>query len=106
MQKQEGYRNRALLDLCHGAPCFLGFVGCKGGTDPNEPSVPCHSNFQSDGRGYAYKSHDHAAVPGCPHCHWVLDYGPLTRAQKEEVFRLGQRRFWHWLWTNAKIKVA
>lgn len=107
MQKHARYENRKLLDIAHGAPCFLNFPGCTGGESPDAPSVPYHSNWQSDGRGYHYKSNDHAAIPGCPSCHDVLDKGiHLTREQKEETFRIGQRRYWAWLWETKRIKVA
>jgi hypothetical protein len=107
MQKRPRYENRKLLDLCHGAPCCLNFPGCTGGEGTENPSVPCHSNSQSDGRGKDYKSHDHSAVPGCPNCHWHLDYGvSYTREQKEDTFRQGQRRWWSHLWENNKVKVA
>ena len=107
MQKQPRYENRRLLDLCHGAPCVLNFPGCTGGENPDAPSVPCHSNWQSDGRGTGYKTHDHATVPGCPSCSFTLDYGAeYTREQKEEAFRMAQRRWWAYLWTHNKVKVA
>lgn len=106
MQKNPRYLNPKLLALCRGAPCFLNFPGCTGGEDDERPSVPCHSNSQSDGRGVGYKTHDHSAVPGCPSCHYALDCGPYTREQKEETFRNGQRRYWAWLWENQRIKVA
>jgi len=106
IQKSPRYENRKLLDLCRGAPCMLNFPGCTGGEGPDAPSVPCHSNWQSDGRGTGYKTHDHTAVPGCPSCHHQLDYGPYTREQKEETFRNAQRRWWGYLWTHNRIKVA
>lgn len=106
MQKRPRYENRKLLDLCHRAPCMLSFPVCTGGEDDERPSVPCHSNWQSDGRGAYYKTHDYATVPGCPSCHDALDKGPYSREQKEDTFRMAQRRFWAWLWESNKIKVA
>ena len=104
-QREPRYENKALRDLCKGVPCHLNFPGCTGGTSPDNPSVPCHSNWQSDGRGYAHKSHDFATVPGCPQCHHQLDYGPYTREQREDSFRLAQRRWWAYLWMNNLIGV-
>lgn len=104
-QRQPRYENRALLDLCHGAPCLLNFPGCTGGTNPNSPSVPCHSNQQQDGRGVGHKTHDHATAPGCPSCSFQLDYGPYTREQKVEVFERARKAWWGYMWEAGLIAV-
>lgn len=107
MRKDPRYQNRKLLDLCHGKPCCLNIPGCTGGTSEHAPSVPCHSNALSDGRGKDYKTHDHTAVPGCPSCHHELDYGSTwTREEKKEYFRAGQRKWWAYVWQNDLVKVA
>lgn len=106
MQKTPHYQNRRLLDLCQRAPCMLSFPGCTGGEDDNAPSVPCHDNRQKNGRGFSYKSHDHAAVPGCPSCHYQLDYGPYTREQRDEAMQKAQERWRDYVWRNQLVKVA
>jgi hypothetical protein len=105
-QRQPRYTNRRLLDLCHNEDCYLSITGCVG-VNPEQPSVPCHSNWQEDGKGVGEKSDDDSAVPGCPPCHWQLDHGTmLTTEQKREVFREAQRRWWRHLWRTGKIRVA
>jgi hypothetical protein len=106
MQKDPRYENRRLLDLCHGAPCVLNFAGCTGGTNPDEPSVPCHSDWLEDGKGVGYKAHDHTAVPGCPSCHRMLDSGGLPTEYRKRFFRAGQQKWWAYLWQNDLVKVA
>jgi hypothetical protein len=107
MQKQPRYENRKLLDLTHGAPCHLNIPGCTGGTNPDAPSVPCHSNWHEDGRGFNHKASDLVVVPGCPPCHWQLDYGTmLTFEQKKEVFYNGWRRWLIYLLTSGKVKMV
>jgi hypothetical protein len=106
MQKDPRHEGRSYLDLTHGAPCHLNFTGCTGGTDPDAPSVPCHSNWQADGRGFSHKTHDDTVVPGCPSCHFQLDTGTLyTQEQKQETFYNGQRRWWHFLLSNKWLIV-
>lgn len=86
MQREPRYENRPLLDLCHGAPCLLLYLGCTGGLREDRPSVPCHPNWLEDGKGVGLKAHDDLAVPGCPDCHYQHDTGTLyTTEQKKEV---------------------
>lgn len=105
-QREPRYTNRALLDLCHGAPCYARVTGCTGGTDPYQPSVPAHSNALEDGKGVGKKSHDHRAMPACPSCHWQLDFGTmLTTEQKQDVFNIGIARWLTHLLTSGKITI-
>lgn len=106
MQKEPRYENRRLLDLCQGAPCHLQYPGCTGGTSPDAPSVPCHDNRQEGGRGFAYKSHDHLAVPGCPSCHFQHDEGTTyTAEQKGEVMDRAQRKWLSGLLARGVIEI-
>jgi hypothetical protein len=98
------YRNRKLLDLCHNAPCFLLIDRvCRSGVNP---SVPCHSNHQRHGRGKDNKAHDCFTVPGCPECHYWLDFGPATREDKDQAFMAGLERWLLHLWRRELIKLA
>lgn len=105
-QREPRYENRKLLDLCRGEPCELGITGCIGGTNPDHPSVPCHPNWQEHGKGVGMKTHDHLAVPGCPPCHWQLDFGTmLTTEQKKEVFEMAHRRWLSKLLSSGRIQI-
>lgn len=106
-QREPRYENRKLLDLCHGAPCHLRYPMCTGGMNPNEPSVPAHSNAQIDGKGVGCKSHDLFAVPACPSCHRTHDEGyHLTTEQKQEMFERAWKRWITHLLTAGHIKIV
>lgn len=95
-------RNRQLLDLARLAPCMLelGANGCG-----NFPSVPCHSDKLSHGRGAGHRSHDCLAIPGCPACHAVYTREHLGQAGYEEAWSQGMARYLVWLWEGAYLKV-
>jgi len=97
------HRNRALLDLCHEAPCMLrlGVVGCG-----NHPSVPAHSDMLRHGRGVGHKSHPIFAVSGCPACHAVFTRGNLGRDGYEQAWSKAHDRWMQYLWDNELIVVA
>lgn len=97
------YRNRALLDLAHTAPCMLKVEGV---CNPSMPSVPAHSNLQRHGRGVAYKSHDCFVVAACPGCHEWLDTGRASRMDKDVALIKALDAYVLWLWRENKIKVA
>lgn len=98
------YRNRRLLDVAHDAPCCMRIEGiCQDGL---YPSVPAHSNQQRHGRGVGHKSADCFVVAACPACHFWLDAGPASRADKQERFLQGLETYWLWMWDNERIKVA
>ena len=96
------YRNRKLLDVAHEAPhCFLGIKGiCVSSEDGYSP---CHSNLQRHGRGFAHKSADVYAVPGCHACHRWLDYGKTAREEKEAAFMSAWERYILWLFETGKV---
>ena len=98
------YRNRKLLDVAHEAPCM--FQIDKVCQDGLYPCVPCHSNFQRHGRGFAHKAADVFAPSGCVACHAWFDTGMAARSEKEDAFRTAQDRWILWLFENEKVKVA
>lgn len=99
-------RNRPYLDMLRGQPCQIRVPGvCVGGESPDAPSVPCHSNLQRHGRGFAHKSHDVYSVPGCPPCHRWLDEGRAAREEKEEAFMSALERWWLYAWLHNLIAV-
>lgn len=95
------YRNRALLNLAHDAPCCL-HIAVPCGTDK---SVPCHSDNLRHGRGVGHKSHDHLAVPGCPNCHAIFTREYLGRGGYDEVWAKAHEEFQLWLWESGRIGV-
>ncbi len=98
------YRNRKLLDVAHEAPCMFQVENvCQSEV---HASVPCHSNFQRHGRGFAHKSADCFAPAGCVACHSWFDTGPSPRTEKDEAFAKAQDRWILWLFENEKVKVA
>lgn len=98
------YRNRKLLDVAHDAPCMFQVEDiCQSGV---HPSVPCHSNKQRHGRGFAHKSADAYAPAGCIACHRWYDEGPEGRETKDNAFQLALERWWLWLLENEKLRVA
>ncbi len=96
------YRNRALLDLAHDAPCMLrlGPPGCGGNA-----SVPAHSDLLRHGRGVGHKGGDQFAVAGCPACHAIFTRANLGREGYEAVWLAAHERYLTWLWENERIKV-
>lgn len=102
-QREPSYRNRALLDLAHEAPCCLrlGVPGCG-----VHASVPCHDDRLSSGRGEGYKSHDCLAVPGCPTCHAAFTRKNLGREGYEAAWCVAIARWLVWMWTNGKVRVS
>ena len=90
-----------ILKACHGAPCMLDTEMCKGG-----PGMPCHSNFSEDGKGRGVKAHDLFVAIGCADCHRWLDEGDSPRGEKRDVFHIGMKRTWFYLWTEGVIGIA
>lgn len=98
------YRNRKLLDKAHIAPCMFKIFGvCMDGV---YPSVPCHSNHQKHGRGYAHKSADVYAPAGCPPCHAWYDTGKADREEKAHAFDVALDRWFLWLFESEQVRVA
>lgn len=100
-QREPRYENRKLLDVAHDAPCFL-ILGTPCGV---HPSVPCHSDMLSHGRGVGNKSHDYFAIPGCPDCHALFTREHLGE-HYEARWRDAYERYQDWLWRNGKLKVV
>lgn len=103
--KKMTYRNRALLDLAHDAPCMLllGARGCG-----NDPSVPCHSDLLHHGRGIGHKSGDQFAVPGCPACHAIFTREYLGRRGDGyfNTWLTAHERYLTWLFETGRLRVA
>jgi len=97
------HRNRALLDLCHEAPCFLllGHEGCG-----RDASVPAHSDMIRHGRGKDHKSHDCFAVPGCPVCHEHFKRSELGPDGYHEAWTAAMERWILYLWVSEKIRLT
>ena len=97
------FRNRALLDLCHEAPCFLllGHEGCG-----RDASVPAHSDMIRHGRGKDHKSHDCFAVPGCPVCHEHFKRSELGPDGYHEAWTAAMERWILYLWVSEKIRLT
>lgn len=97
------YRNRALLDLCHEAPCLLlpGQHECLGG-----PSEPCHSDMIRHGRGEHHKSHDCFAVPGCHNAHLAFTRANLGKDGYHAAWTEAMERYILWQWVSGKVRLA
>jgi hypothetical protein len=104
LAKDEPHRDRALLDIAHTARCFLNIVGAcarwPSGCDP------VHANWQADGRGFAHKTHDCFAVPGCRPCHNAIDAENwLTREQKQAYHYAAFKRYAPWLIAQREVEL-
>lgn len=96
------YRNRALLDLAHDAPCLAQFPHrCSG------PSVPAHSNEQRHGRGHGHKADDCFFAIVCPEAHDYLDgrKGGWAKEEKRAEWDRANVATQRYLWTNKLIEV-
>jgi hypothetical protein len=101
------YRNSKLLRLCYSKPCHLRIPEvCTGGTNPDSPSVPAHSNMLRHGRGHGHKSNDCYSIPACPACHYWLDYGKASRQEKQAAFESGWEQWVLYCWENDLVEVA
>lgn len=101
------YRNRRLLDLCHGQPCQLQLLGCTGGTSPDAPSVPAHANWLEFGRGFSHKAPDIYCVPCCPSCHHEIDAGThMTRDEKRDAWTQAWVKWQLIMWQQGMVRVA
>ena len=96
------YRNRALLDLCHEAPCLLlpGQHECSG------PSEPCHSDMIRHGRGEHHKSHDCFAPPGCHNAHLAFTRSNLGKEGYFQAWVEAMERYILWQWVSGKVRLA
>jgi len=97
------YRNRALLDLCHEAPCCLQLAPTFCG---NNASSACHSDMIRHGRAVGHKSHDCFAVPGCPACHIAFTRENLGKEGYHAAWTEAMERYILWLWVAEKIQIT
>ena len=97
------HRNRALLDLCHEAPCLLlpGQHECLGA-----PSEPCHSDMIRHGRGEHHKSHDCFAVPGCHNAHLAFTRANFGKEGYHAAWVEAMERWILYLWVSGKIRLT
>ena len=97
------FRNRALLDLCHEAPCFLlpGQHQCLGA-----PSEPAHSDMIRHGRGEHHKSHDCFAPPGCHNAHLAFTRSNLGKEGYFLAWVEAMERYVLWQWVTGKVRLA
>lgn len=100
-QREPRFESRKLLDLAHGAPCFLLLEGCQSGL---YPSVPCHPNALILGRGVGHKTHDCYAISGCVACHKLWDEG-MPAQEHFDVWVRAYPKWVLWLWANGLVKV-
>lgn len=96
------FRNRALLDLCHSAPCLL----LPGQHDCISPSEPVHSDMIRHGRGEHHKSHDCFAVPGCHNAHLAFTRANLGKEGYHAAWVEAFERWNLYLWVSGKIRLA
>jgi hypothetical protein len=97
------YKNRALLDLAHTAPCFADFPHkCEGwqGCDP------AHSDSSIFCRGIGYKSRDFAFAAMCHTSHMMLDTKIFTREEKFYAWLRAYVATQEYLWETGLIQVA
>ena len=97
------FRNRALLDLAHEAPCLLlpGQHECL-----SAPSEPCHSDMIRHGRGEHHKSHDCFAVPGCHNAHLSFTRANLGKEGYHAAWIEAMERWILYLWISEKIRLT
>lgn len=90
-------------EMAHNEPCMLQIPDvCEG---RKETSVWAHSNMSRHGRGSNRKSDDCFGSIACYVCHFWLDYGPATRAEKEEALIRGFERSIRHLIVVGKLTV-
>src|SRR5687768_6516896 len=95
------YRNRALLDLAHDAPCFADFFHECGGWQGCDPA---HSDSSIFGRGFSHKSDDCFFASMCNAAHRMLD--TMERDEKFYAWLRAYAQTQTWLWENKKLMVA
>lgn len=74
------HRSQALRDSARDERCV--YCGRQDGT-----VVWCHSNESMHGKGMSIKSHDLLGNYLCGACHNLYDRSPLSREQKQAMFR-------------------
>lgn len=100
------YRNRALLNILHEAPCFAKFPhqctqwrGCE----------PAHADSQLYGRGHGHKSPDWAVASMCHEAHRMISAvinPPFDREQKQREWEIAHVATLNWLFDNGRVRVA
>ncbi len=93
-------RARKLLDLAHlvheCTHCGRYVVdGCE----------PAHQNGIEAGKGQSIKSHDNRHAAMCHECHALYDSGPMTRAEKFDMWISSHLRTFDLYWKNGWLKI-
>lgn len=101
------YRNRALLDLAHEAPCCAQFEHT---CTEYQGVEPAHSDQQIHGRGHGHKSHDFCHAAMCHTAHMMLDTFPRDVKNTEWVRAFVKTFLWYfqngYLMVNRKARMA
>ena len=88
--KTEPYRDPTLLEMAKDQPCLLIVPAvCNHRMDT---TVAAHSNLSIHGKAGARKADDCYVVDACHACHYWLDFGKASAAQKAAMFQLGHSR--------------
>lgn len=87
IDKDEPYRDPALLDMAQGRPCLLLVPGCC--NHRLDTTVACHENQD---KGMGTKRPDDRSVWGCVACHRWYDQSGAPREQKRATFDAGMGR--------------
>lgn len=99
------FRSRKLLDASQDQTCKVCIPGVC--TSRRDTVVAAHSNWQSEGRGHSFKSHDWATVDACSACHDELDRGTiLPDEEKRRYFLEGFIRTMGARFARGIVKVA
>jgi hypothetical protein len=93
--KTVAHRCPALLEMARLRPCLILLPDLCG--HDSAGVVACHSNQSEHGKAGARKADDEYSVWGCRACHYWLDQGPATKAEKQATFASAHRRqIAHW----------
>lgn len=94
------YRNRALLDLAHDAPCCAKFGHMCNDFMGVEPA---HSDSHKFGRGIGHKSADWAFAAVCHNAH--LDFDKMEREEKFQAWLASFVATQDYFWKADKLRV-
>lgn len=95
------YRNRALLDLAHSIHFCMHCAG-----HAPDGCEPAHANWSAYGKGMSIKAHDCYFAALCHRCHAELDQGPVSREDKQAMWRAAFDRTLLTLWEQGMVRVA
>ncbi|MBX9609709.1 MAG: DUF1364 domain-containing protein [Gammaproteobacteria bacterium] len=94
-------RSSKMREVVRELPCQLNVAGVKNCGE--HPSVLCHLNMLSMGKGTGIKAHDVGAA-GCPACHFEVDQGKrLSREDRQFYLLRGTARTVALLMTRGQL---